>query len=213
MVTVTVNGTPRNEVGKKSTKAARNAGMIPCVLYSGGGENVHFTCLPSEVRSLIYTPDFKIAEVKIDGKSYRCIVKDIQYDPVHDGIIHLDFLQLVDGHTIKVEVPLSFKGTSPGVRNGGKFQQKIRTVKIKTKPENLVDQLTVDISGLKLGQSLRIRDIAGVAGVEILNPSALPIASVVVPRALKGAGAIEEEEETTEEAAAGEATAEGGGEE
>ncbi len=207
MVTVTVNGTPRSDVGKSSTKAARNAGLIPCVLYGGGGDNVHFTTTLSDVRGLIYTPEFKLAEVNVDGKNYRCIVKDVQFDPVRDEVTHIDFLQLVDGHPIKVEVPLSFKGVSPGVRSGGKFSQKIRVIKIKTTPENLVDKLFVDISKLKLGNSMRVRDIATEEGVEILNPPALPIATVTVPRALKGAAEDEEEEETTEGAATEETAA------
>jgi len=194
MVTVTVNGTPRNEVGKSAAKAARNAGGIPCVLYGGGGESIHFTTTLSEVRNLVYTPEFKLAEVNVDGKSYRCIIKEVQFNPVRDEISHIDFLQLVDGHPIKVEVPLAFLGTSPGVRSGGKFNQKLRVVKIKTTPEKLVDKLMVDISKLKLGQSLRIRDISAEKGVEILNSPALPIVSVSVPRALKGAGEDEPEE-------------------
>lgn len=200
MVTVTVKGTAREQIGKSFTKAVRNAGEIPCVLYSGGGENVHFTTTLSDVRELIYTPDFRLAEVQVNGNNYRCIVKEVQFDPVTDAIKHIDFLQLVDGHPVKVQVPLAFQGTSPGVRAGGKFTQKLRVVKIKTTPENLVDKLTVDISKLKLGMSLRIRDIAGQKGVEILNSPALPIATVTVPRALKGVA--EEEEETTEEVAA-----------
>jgi large subunit ribosomal protein L25 len=206
MVTVTVNGTPRGQVGKSSTKAARNAGQIPCVLYGGSGENIHFTTTFTDVRGLIYTPEFKMADVQIDGKNYRCLVKDVQFDPVRDEVTHIDFLQLTDGQAIKVEVPLTFEGTSPGVRNGGKFTQKIRVIKIKTTPESLVDKLVADISKLKLGMSLRIRDISPVPGVEILNPAALPIASVTVPRALKGAA--EEEEEGAEEAATEEAAAE-----
>ena len=205
MVTVTVNGTPRSQVGKSSTKAARNAGQIPCVLYGGGGESIHFTTMFNDVRGLIYTPEFKLAQVNIDGQSYRCILKDVQFDPVRDEVTHIDFLQLVDGRSIKVEVPLVFEGISPGVRSGGKFSQKIRVIKIKTTPEKLVDKLLVDISKLKLGFSLRVRDIVAEAGVEILNHAALPIATVAVPRVLKDAA--DEEEEGTEVAATAEVAA------
>jgi large subunit ribosomal protein L25 len=198
MVTVSINGLPRTEVGKKATKADRNSGRIPCVLYGSGSENVHFTTSIMEIRDLIFTPDFKLAEVTVDGKTHRCIVKQVQFHPVNDAIIHIDFLQLREGVSFVAEVPLKFKGTSPGVRAGGKFFQKLRTVKIKTTPESMVDNISVDISKLRLGNSLRIRDIQAVPGVEIITPSAMPIASVSVPRGLS-----KEEEEAHEEGAAG----------
>ena len=203
MVTVTVNGTPRADVGKKATKAVFVDEKIPCVLYGGSNEPVHFTTTFREVRDLIYTPEFKVAEVKVEGKSYKCIVKEIQFHPVKDSIRHIDFLVLEEGRTVRVNVPIRFEGTSPGVRNGGKFVQKVRTVSIKTKSENLVDQVVADISKLKLGQSMRVKDITPIKGVEIVNPSALPIATVIVPRGLKiDAGAEEEAPAEAEEAAA-----------
>ncbi|MEY3051543.1 MAG: hypothetical protein RLY31_1328 [Bacteroidota bacterium] len=194
MVTVTINGTKRTEISKSEVKSARNAGLIPCVIYGGSGENVHFTTTPNDLRDLVYTPEFKTATISVDGKTYRCILKQIQFNPVKDTIQHIDFLELVPGHKIKVQVPLSFEGSSPGVRSGGKFVQNIRLISIKTTPESLVDKLSVDISKLKLGQSLRVRDISAVPGVEITNPPALPIATIIIPRALKGV--VVEEEET-----------------
>ena len=193
MVTVTINGTPREEMSKSEVKAARNAGLIPCVLYGSANENIHFTTTQSDVRHLVYTAEFKLAEVVVNGKTYRCILKGIQFNPVNDTISHIDFLELTNGRKVVVEVPLSFEGVSPGVRAGGKFVQKARRVKIKTTPENLVDKIAVSISGMKLGHSLRIRDIASVPGVEIVNPQALPIATIAIPRALKGP-LVEEEE-------------------
>ena len=193
MVTQTINGTPRNVVGKSATKADRKSGNIPCVMYGSKEGTIHFTTTFPEIRGLIFSPEFKIAEVNIDGKAYRCILKDVQYHPVTDEVTHIDFLQLVDGHPIKVQVPLRFEGVSPGVRAGGKLIQKLREIKIKTKPELLVDEMKVNISKLKLGMSLRIRDISAVEGVEVLNPPALPIVTVTVPRGLKAGGAEEEE--------------------
>ncbi|MCC6727419.1 MAG: 50S ribosomal protein L25 [Saprospiraceae bacterium] len=184
MVSVTINGTPRTGRGTSAAKADRNAGNIPCVMY-GGGESLHFTVSPDEVRDIVYTGEFKLANLVVGNKSFRCILKEIQYHPVTDVIRHIDFLNLSDGNTIKVSVPIRFEGTAPGVRAGGKFVQKQRSVKIKTKPENLVDEMKVDISKLKLGQSLRVRDIAPMEGVEIVNPGALPIATITIPRGLK----------------------------
>ncbi len=207
MVTVTINGLPRTEVGKKATKADRNSGRIPCVLYGSGSENVHFTISLMDVRDLIFTPDFKLAEVTVDGKAHKCIVKQVQYHPVKDSIQHIDFLELKEGVHFEAELPLRFVGTSSGVRAGGKFYQKLRTVKVKVTPESIVDEIQVDISKLKLGNSLRIRDIKAISGLEILSPSAMPIASVDIPRGLS------KEEEEEEAAIEGESTAEGGAEE
>ncbi|MBI5916884.1 MAG: 50S ribosomal protein L25 [Bacteroidetes bacterium] len=199
MDTITINGAPRANAGKTAAKSDRNAGTIPCVMY-GAGENVHFTTTADQLRDLIYTGEFKTVNVNVDGKSYKCILKEVQYHPVTDAVWHIDFLQLVNGRSIKVEVPLRFEGVSPGVRSGGKFIQKIRSVKIKTKPEFLVDEMKADISKMKLGQSLRVRDIVAVNGVEIINPIALPIATVTIPRGLKSA--LVDEEETVGESPA-----------
>jgi large subunit ribosomal protein L25 len=192
MVTLTINGTPRTVFGKAATKTDRKSGQIPCVMYGCGNDTVHFTTSLPQIRNLIYSPDFKTVEINVEGKSYRCILKEVQFDPVTDAVTHIDFLQLVQGRSVKVEVPLRFSGTAPGVRSGGKFIQKLRSIKIKVRPENLVDEVVADISKLKLGQSLRIRDIGAVQGVEILNPPALPIATITIPRGVK-AGAEEEE--------------------
>ncbi len=193
MVTLAISGTRREEVGKKAAKAVKRAGLVPCVLYSRGKENVHFTVRPHDVRDLIYTKEFKLAELTVDGQSYRCIVKSVDFHPVKDTVEHIDFLELQEGHPVKVEVPLRFEGVSPGVRNGGKFAQSVRKIKIKTTPELLVDEVVADISELKLGDSIRVRDIKVIEGVEVMNPGALPVASVQVPRSLKGADTDEEE--------------------
>ncbi|MFN7117112.1 MAG: 50S ribosomal protein L25/general stress protein Ctc [Saprospiraceae bacterium] len=186
MQVVNIKGELRADLGKKGAKATRDNGKIPCVLY-GGNEVVHFATTLNEVRHLIYTPDFKVAQVEVDGKPFRCIVKEKQFHPVNDQIIHLDFLRLEEGHPVKVEVPVRFRGSSPGVKNGGKLLQKVRTVKIKALPENIVDELTVDISQLDLGQSIRVRDVKPGEGVEILTSPGVPIATVEVPRALRSA--------------------------
>ncbi|MEO1258556.1 MAG: 50S ribosomal protein L25 [Bacteroidota bacterium] len=198
MLTVSVSGTKREEVGKKATKAVRKAGLVPCVLYSRGKENVHFTVKPHDVRPLIYTGDFKLAEINVDGTAHKCILKTVDFHPVTDDVRHIDFIELQDGHPVKVEVPLRFEGSSPGVRNGGKFMQSVRKVKIKVVPELLVDEVIADISELKLGHSIRVRDIKAVEGVEVINPGALPVASVIVPRSLKGADVEEEGDEGAE---------------
>lgn len=186
MQVVNIKAETRTALGKKGAKATRKEGRIPCVLY-GGDEVIHFSTTQNEVRHLIYTPDFKIAEVEVDGKPFRCIVKEKQYHPVTDSILHLDFLRLEDGRPIKVQVPIRFKGTSPGVKSGGKLIQNVRNVTIKALPENIIDEVTVDISKLDLGQSIRIRDIQVGEGLEITNAQGIPIATIEIPRALRSA--------------------------
>lgn len=210
MESVQVSGQLRTDLGKKASKNIRREGNVPAVLYGIGGP-VHFTIKPLSVRDLIYSPEFKLAELEVDGKTYKAIVKDYQFHPVTDNLLHIDFLALQDGHPIKVQVPIVFEGVSPGVRNGGKLQVAVRRAKIKATPENLVDKLVLDISELKLGSAIRIRDIQPREGVEIMNPGGTPVATVEVPRALRSAASAaekagasaeaegESEEEATEE--------------
>jgi large subunit ribosomal protein L25 len=186
MTTVSVTGEVRKELGKKASKDIRNTGTIPCVLY-GGTEPVHFTTNSKMVKDLVYTPDFKIAEIKIDGKVSKAILKDVQYHPVSDAILHIDFLRLVEGTSVKVDLPVRFRGSSPGVKLGGKLIQNLRKVKVKTLPEHLVDQVLVDISSMELGQSIRVRDIDQNTGIEILNSPGIPIATIEIPRAMRSA--------------------------
>ena len=204
METVAISGTTRSGKGKKSSKTLRKQGQVPCVIY-GGDKNIHFSSEPKAFKSLIFTPEFKLAEITVDGVAYKCILKDAQYHPVTDEIVHMDFLQLVPNKVVKVNIPVGFKGVSPGVKAGGKLMPKLRTVKIKTTPENLVNKLFVDISEVKLGFSVRIKDVELQDGMTIMNPMSTPVASVEVPRALRSASA--EEAEGTEEAAPAEAEA------
>ncbi len=184
MNTIQISTTPRTEFGKKATKAVRKDGKIPAVLYSKNGVE-HFCTTKKEVKGLVYTPEFKVAEVSLNGASHKAILKDIVFHPVTDEIMHIDFLKLVDGHALKANIPVKFKGTSPGVKAGGTLMQTLRTVKIKTTPENLIDILYVDISELELGFAVRIKDLDVPEGVEILVDGSAPIANVAVPRAMK----------------------------
>jgi len=214
MQSVKVSGEVRENLGKKYSKSTRREGLVPAVLYGAGGDPVHFTIKALDVRALIYTPEFKLAELSVGGKTYKAIIKDHQFHPVTDKLRHIDFLALQDGHPVKVQVPVVFEGTSPGVRGGGKLQVAVRRIKIKTTPDKLVDKLVLDISELELGSAIRVRDIKAIEGVEIMNPGGQPVASVEVPRALRSATTAElkaEEEaakagegEPEEEAAAAE---------
>jgi len=206
MEIISISGQLRTELGKKGSKSTRKKELIPCVLY-GGGQAVHFSTTFNEVRSLIYTADFKVASIALEDQSVKAIVKDVQFHPLTDEIIHIDFLRLVKGHPIKVELPIRFTGVSPGVKLGGRLVQQLRKIKVKTIPEKLVHELTLDISTLEMGQAIRVRDIDIAEGIEIINQPSIPVASVQVPRALK-AEEGEEEEEGTETPEAAEATEE-----
>lgn len=190
METIAINGQSRSGLGKKPSKDLRNDGRIPCVLY-GGQDVVHFSVTLNDVKNLIYTPDFRVANLTVDGATYRCIVKDYQLHPLTSNLTHIDFLSLVDGQKVKLEVPVRTKGVSPGVKLGGKLQQKLRRVKVKTLPEEMVTELFVDISPLDLGQSLRVRDIQVPAGIELLNSPSIPVVTIEIPRALRSAAAAE----------------------
>lgn len=186
MQSIAFNATLRPEVGKKATKMVRSEGKIPCVMY-GGEEVRYFSTILNDVKHLIYTPEFKIAEITLEGVTYRCIVKEVQYHPLTDAIIHIDFLQLNAEKTVRVQVPVRFVGVSPGVKVGGKLIQKVRRIMIKTTPENMVDELQVDISNLDLNQSIRVRDIKVGENIEIMVSPSIPVATVETPRALRSA--------------------------
>ncbi len=191
MQAISINGQVRDGLGKKTSKAARQEGQIPAVIY-GGQEPIHFTTTLNDVRNIIYSGDFKVAEVAVNGDVYRCILKDVQFHPINDSVMHIDFLRLVEGQPVKVDVPLRFTGNSPGVRAGGKLLQNVRRIKIKTTPEHLVDELTLDISELELGQSIRVRNIVPPDGVEIMVSPGVPVATIEIPRALRSATAAAE---------------------
>lgn len=193
MQTVAIEGTPREAFGKKSSKSFRKQGLVPCVAY-GGGKTIHFTAPSTAFKDLIYTPDFKVAEITVEGQTHRTILKDVQFHPVTDKTMHIDFLLLVEGHKLTTQVPVKMIGTAPGVKLGGKLTQITRKVKIKTTPEALVDHVKVDVSGLDLGKSVRVRDVEAVDGIEILTSPGIPLASVEIPRALRSAQAAEEKE-------------------
>ena len=199
MQTVSIKGEERTGTGSSAARVLRRQGQIPCELY-GSKENIHFSVTPNAVKSIVYTPDFKLAEIEIAGTKHKTILKKIQFHPVTDEILHIDFLKLEKGRLLKVMVPIQFEGTSPGVKSGGTLTQKLHRVEIKATPENLIDTIVMDISKLMLGESLRVSDIVVPGEVAILNGASIPVATVAIPRALKSADELLEEEEAEEAA-------------
>lgn len=199
MEVVKINVESRDQLGKKASTQIRKDGKIPAVMYSKKNGVTHFTTKHGDVKSMVYTPQFKLAELTLDGKTSKAIIKDIDFHPVTDEIVHMDFLELVDGQPLIAEIPVAFKGVSPGVKGGGKLITTLRKVKVKATPEVLVDTLEVSIDELELGFAVRVKDIDVPEGIQIMVDGAMPVANVEVPRALKSADA--EEEEGGEEAA------------
>ncbi len=194
----------RTEMGKKATKALRKEGLIPAVIY-GGEENIHFAVTPKQIKPVVYTDKFVIVDITVEGKTYSTILKDSDFDPVTDHPLHLDFQELTAGTKVKVEVPVAITGFAKGVKNGGVLSQNLRKLAIKALPKDLVTEIAVDVTELKIGKSIKVRDIE--TNLEILTPGGNPIVQVIVPRALRGAG-IGADDDETEEGAEGEAAAE-----
>jgi len=214
MEVMSLNATPRTTSGKTGAKATRKENRVPCVLY-GGDEVLHFSLAPLDLRTLVYSPQFKIVEINLDGQSHRCILKNVQYHPVTDQIYHIDFLRLIEEHPIKIEIPISFEGVAIGLKSGGKLIKKMRKVKIKTVPEHLIDKIVLDTTNMALGTTQRIKDLIISDNIEILNNENIPVASIDIPRALRtadetpaaGAPAVAAAAATTTPAAKGAAPA------
>jgi large subunit ribosomal protein L25 len=183
MKTITIEGQLRTESGKKATRHLRSQKLVPGVIY-GGKTEVNFAAPAASLRAIVYTSEFMLANVVVEGKSYNCIMKDLQFDKVTDELIHLDFLELVDDKKVIATLPLKFVGTPAGVKAGGKLVLKMKAIKINTLPKNLKEAIEVDLSNLELNQNLRVEDIKA-DNMEIMNSPRIPIASVVMTRQLK----------------------------
>jgi large subunit ribosomal protein L25 len=183
MKSITIEGHLRTDHGKKAARQIRSQENVPAVIY-GGAQEVNFYASAKAFKPLVYTGEFQIAEVTVDGKMYRCILKDLQFDKVSDALIHLDLLELVDDKKVVATLPLKFTGTSVGVKEGGKLVIKIKSLKVKALPKDLVETINVDITSLALNGNIRVEDVKA-PGLEIMNSPRIPIASVVMTRQLK----------------------------
>ena len=183
MKTITIEGQLRTEFGKKATRQLRSQGYVPAVIY-GGAKEINFYAPAAAFKPLVYTSSFQLAEIKVDGTVYKCILKDLQFDKVTDALIHVDFLELVENKKVIATIPLKFTGTAKGVRAGGRFVAKIKAVKVKTLPKDLKEVLEVPIDDLEVNGNIRVEDIKA-PDMEILNSPRIPIASVFMTRQLR----------------------------
>ena len=158
MKSITINGSKRESVGKKATKALRNAGQVPCVLY-GGDNPVHFSALELAFSKLVYTPNAHTVVIALGDVSYNAVLQDIQFHPVTDKILHIDFYQLFDDKEIAMDIPVVLNGNPLGVRAGGVLRRNRRKLRIKALPTNLPDNIQVDISGLKIGNKVYVSEL------------------------------------------------------
>jgi large subunit ribosomal protein L25 len=183
MKTITIEGQLRTEHGKSAARQLRSQELVPGVIY-GGAQEINFVAPAKALRPLVYTPNFQFAEVTVDGKSYRCILKDLQFDKVSDNLIHVDLLELVEDKKVVATIPLKFTGVASGVKAGGRMVTKMKALKVKTYPKYLREQIEVAVDGLEIGGNLRVEDVKD-ENYEIMNSPRIPIVSVVTTRALR----------------------------
>ena len=182
MKSITIKGSERESVGKVSTKALRNAGMVPCVVY-GGEQPVHFSADERAFKNLVYTPNVHTVVVELEGgKKINAIMQDIQFHPVSDKILHMDFYQLHDDKEITMEVPVKVIGKSPGVMAGGVLRLNQRKLKVKALPSNLPDFIEADITPLQMGNKLYVTKIP-TGDFKLLHPDNTVVCQVRISRA------------------------------
>ena len=193
MKSITINGSQRESVGKSSTKALRNAGKVPCVLY-GGDKPIHFSADELAFSKLVYTPNVYTASIELDGEEFAAIMQDVQFHPVTDKILHIDFFQLFDDKEVTMNIPVKLEGNAPGVIAGGVLRFPNRRLKIRALPANLPDYITADISKLSIGDKIYVTDVAEDT-FSILHPENMVICQVRMARAAIVSTVDEDEDE------------------
>jgi len=188
MKSVSINGIARVDLGKKFAKQLRKDENVPCVIYGGKEGPIHFYAHSNEFRNIVYTPNVYLLDINIGDQVFKTIMGDIQFHPVTDKILHIDFLRIFNNQNIKINIPVNISGNALGVRNGGRLAINMRRVLVEALPENLPETIEIDVTELKIGQSTRIEDIS-LEKARFLNKSDDVIVAVKTARA-----AIEEEE-------------------
>ena len=209
MKSITINGSQRESVGKKATKALRNAGQVPCVLY-GGDKPVHFSAEELAFSKLVYTPNALTVVIALEnGETYNAVMQDIQFHPVTDKILHIDFYQLFEDRPIAMDIPVHLTGNSKGVKNGGVLRRNNRKLRVKALPADLPDFIEIDITPLKIGGKVYVSDI-NQDKFKILHTENTVVCQVKTARTAILTAADDEDEEELEEGAEAATTTEGG---
>ncbi len=194
MKKVSLSGALRADVGKKDAKKNRKEGKVPCIIY-GGKAQVPVLLDQLDFKKVLFTPEVFIFEIEAGGKKYDTILQDVQYHPTTDEVIHADFLELTNEKPVTLAIPVKLEGTAPGVIKGGKLRLKLRRLKVKGLIEKMPDNITLDISKLDIGRSIKVREI-NIDGLQFLDPTNAVVVSVKTARGAVVEGEAEETEET-----------------
>ena len=187
MESLTLTGKLRKEIGKKATKAVRNENAVPCVLY-GGSENVHLQVLNSEIRKLIYTPNVYLVNLNIDGKVITCILKAVQFHPVKDEVLHVDFFEVTPNKPVEIQIPVQLEGLAEGVKAGGKLSLEKRKLKVKGFYKDIPERLNINIDSLGLGKTIQVGQLS-FDKLELMDAKNAVVCAVKLTRAARGAAA------------------------
>jgi large subunit ribosomal protein L25 len=180
MKTIEIKGSFRTELGKKSSKQTRKAGNVPCVIY-GKENNIHFHAHENSFKNLVYTAEAHLVKLNIEDKEYKAVLKDIQFHPVSDKILHADFIEIRDNKPVIINIPIKVSGDSVGVISGGKLYIKRRTLKVKGLAEDLPEHLPIDITNLKIHDSFKVGDLS-FPKIELLDPKKSMVLNVATSR-------------------------------
>lgn len=180
-----LKGEVRSDLGKKATIALRSDAKVPCVLY-GGKENVHFSVIEKDLSKLLYTPNVYMVKVDVAGNIYNAVMREIQFHPVTDRVLHMDFYQIFDNKMVSIEVPVKLKGFAEGVQAGGKLTQVVRKLWVKALPANLPAEISMDVTTLGLGKSIKVKDLS-FENFEIINAKEVVVAQIKLTRAARAA--------------------------
>lgn len=194
MKQISINGTARTELGKKAAKAIRNSGNVPCVLYgekkdaNGQPEAIHFSVSEKEINKLIYTPHIYLVDINIDGEDHKSILKEVQFHPVKDNVLHIDFLEVHAEKPIVMGVPIAPQGLAEGVRAGGRLITMVRKLNVKALYSAIPEKLNIDVTALQLGKSIKVGDLH-FENLELVTPKEVIVCTVKMTRAAMGAAA------------------------
>lgn len=200
MKTISIDAEKRTELGKKSTRDLRKADHVPCVMY-GGAEILHFHAHENDFRHMVYTPNAYIIEVKLDGKSHKAVMQDLQFHPVNDKLFHIDFVEVFDDKPVTMEIPINLKGDAIGLKDGGKARQRRRVIKVRGLVKDLPDTLEIDITDVAVGDVIKVGDLQ-YDNLEVLDPSRSMIYAIVSSRVSAKGMEMGEDEAAAAEAAA-----------
>lgn len=192
MKSFNLNGVARTELGKKAAKAFRAEGNIPCELY-GNGRNVHFTCKETDLRKLVFTPEIFVVELNIDGQACKAIVQELQFHPISDRVLHVDFLEIQENKPIVMQVPVRLEGLAAGVKAGGKLTLDMRKLRVRGLYNQMPEKLIINVEKLELGKTMQVKALQ-FDNLEILNAANAVVCSVRMTRGARGAAAAEAQE-------------------